>query len=240
MMVSVPVAGGTLFVVVSPARTIAFLLLAFFVGSIPFGLIVGRLFFRRDIRTSGSGNIGAANALRTFGRGAGIAVLLLDALKGALPVLAFRTFVASEVAGLHEAGPASDSQLAAIAVMLSFTIPLAGLAAVLGHCYSPWLRFRGGKGVATFLGATIALSPPAGLAFAVVWAAVALPTGFASAASLAATVAAGAVLVVAARGAWPTFVYGLGCALVIFWRHRENLGRLRAGTETKTSLLKRG
>ncbi len=123
----------------------ALVVASFFVGAIPFGLVVSRLFFRRDLRAEGSGNIGAANALRTLGKGGAIAVLVLDALKGALPVIAGR-------------------------VLGGETLALtAAFAAILGHCFSPFLNFRGGKGVATNLGAVLALAWPAGGIFAVIW-----------------------------------------------------------------------
>lgn len=215
-----------------------YLLFAFAVGSIPFGLLVGRVFFKTDIRASGSGNIGAANALRTLGRKAGIAVLLLDALKGAVAVavawnllLHVPLYIATYGARV-EIDPASGPIFA--------LVPLAGLAAVIGHCYTPWLGFRGGKGVATFLGAAIALSPASGLAFVAVWLAVVLPTGFASLGSMLGTVAAGAILVLAdGRYGDSAFVFALCSVSIVVWKHRENLGRLRAGTENRLSLLKR-
>ena len=209
------------------------LAVAFLIGSIPFGLIVARLFFKTDIRASGSGNIGAANALRTLGRKAGIAVLLLDAAKGvvavalawiAVPLLPFT----STPVPIEFAKP--DLPL----------MPLLGLASILGHCYTPWLRFRGGKGVATFLGAAFALSWPSGLAFVAVWLAIVLPTGYASLGSMLGTVVAGAVLI-ATNGRYgaDAFVFAAGSALVVAWKHRENLARLRAGNENRLALLKR-
>jgi acyl-phosphate glycerol 3-phosphate acyltransferase len=121
---------------------------SFLVGSIPFGLIVGRAFYGSDIRGAFAAPMLPLPALRTYGRGAGIAVLVLDALKGALPT----------AIELHLAGDGAAAT--------------AALFTVLGHCYSPWLRYRGGKGVATWLGALCALSGLAGLTFAVVWLAV--------------------------------------------------------------------
>ncbi len=211
-----------------------YLALAFALGSIPFGLFVGRVFFKADIRASGSGNIGAANALRTFGRKAGFAVLVLDALKGVAAVAAARHLVLhvpllfTDVTGDAASGP------------VWALVPLAGLAAIAGHCYSPWLAFRGGKGVATFLGATLALSPVSALTFAGVWLGIVLPTGFASLGSMLGAVAAGAVLVrTGERFGGSGYVFALGSVLLIVWKHRENLGRLRAGTENRLSLLKR-
>ncbi|MBV8601500.1 MAG: glycerol-3-phosphate acyltransferase, partial [Candidatus Eremiobacteraeota bacterium] len=141
----------------------AAILFAFLCGSLPAGAWVARIFYRTDLRGAGSGNVGAANALRTLGRGAGAAVLFLDALKGFVPVLVARA-------------------LGGDALALA-----AGFAAIAGHCYSPWLRFRGGKGVATELGVLFALSWPCALGFMLVWALALALTGFASVGSLVAT-----------------------------------------------------
>jgi acyl phosphate:glycerol-3-phosphate acyltransferase len=185
---------------------------AFFIGAIPFGLVVSRLFFRRDLRAEGSGNIGAANALRSLGKGGAVAVLLLDALKGALPVVA---------------GGALDG--AALAATAAF-------AAILGHCFSPFLGFHGGKGVATNFGAVIALAWPAGVIFAAVWLAVVLLTGFSSAGSLLATLAMVPALWLLAG---PTAgIYGLASAALIVYMHRANIARLRAGTESTLPLFR--
>lgn len=185
---------------------------AFAVGSIPFGVLVSRAFFGTDLRHQGSGNIGAANALRTLGKRGAAAVLVLDALKGFLP-----TFAAGLLAG---------SPLAAV----------AGLAAIAGHCWSPFLGFRGGKGVATLFGTLFALWWPAGFAFAIVWIAAVVAAGYASVGSMLGALAMAPVL-------WfgigtPGLVYGLVAALFIIVRHRENLERLAQGTENRLSLLK--
>ncbi len=199
-------------------RTIAGLivvLVAFVVGSIPFGVVVGQTIFRTDIRQSGSGNIGAANALRTFGTTGALAVLLLDSLKGFAPTWS-AVWLAAPVPGLPEA---------------------AGFAALIGHCYSPWLGWRGGKGVATHLGVLFALSWESGLAFMAAFIVAAVPTGYSSIGSLTATV-------VAALALWyfvgpAGLCYGVVAGTLIFWRHRENIARLRAGTENPTTLLRR-
>jgi len=186
----------------------------FLVGSIPFGVLVSRIFFHRDIRAEGSGNIGAANALRTLGKKAGAAVLVLDALKGALPVLAVT------------AGGGAE----AIAV-------LAGLAAVIGHCYSPFLRGRGGKGVATSYGVIWALAWPAAVAFTIVWIATIVAVGFSSVASMLASAAMPFALWFMLGRAG--LVYGLASAILVIYKHRENIARLRAGTETTLSFGKK-
>lgn len=192
---------------------VALVVAAFFVGAIPFGVLVSRAFYRRDIRAEGSGNIGAANALRTLGRRGAVAVLLFDALKGVLPVLAGRAFFGDGIAAL------------------------AALAAVAGHCFSPFLGFRGGKGVATSFGAVVALAWPAGIAFAAVWVGTVLLCGYASAASMAASVAMIPVLWYAAGPVGA--LYGLGSALLIVFMHRGNLARLRAGTENVLPLFRK-
>lgn len=195
-------------------EALGFVLLGFLVGSIPFGVLVSRVFYKRDIRDAGSGNIGAANALRTLGKGGAVAVLLLDMLKGFVPTsLAFDYF-----------GPAGGWIAAAVA-----------LAAVLGHCFSPFLGFRGGKGVATSLGAICALAYPAAIAFAIVWVAVFIGCSFASLASMIASLAMPFALwfMIGEAGA----AYGAASAVVIIVMHRQNLARLRSGTESRLSLF---
>jgi acyl phosphate:glycerol-3-phosphate acyltransferase len=191
----------------------ALVVASFFLGAIPFGIAISWLFFRRDLRDEGSGNIGAANALRTLGRGGAIAVLILDALKGALPVIAGRAL--------------DGSTLAAV----------AAFAAIAGHCFSPFLNFRGGKGVATNFGAVIALAWPAGGIFAVIWLAVVLPTGFSSAGSMLASIAMAPALwyLIGAPGG----TYGLASAALIIYMHRANIARLQAGTESVLPLFRR-
>jgi acyl phosphate:glycerol-3-phosphate acyltransferase len=178
---------------------------AFLIGSIPFGYLVGRFFYRTDIRKQGSGNIGAMNALRSLGKSGAVTVLLLDALKGFAPVL---------VAVAH------SPLLGAIA---------AG-GAVLGHCFTPWLGFRGGKGVATSFGALFALCWPAGLVAAGGWIAGAGLTRYSSVGSLLGSVLAPFALWFF-TGSPAETLYAIFAALLILYTHRENIGRLRAGTE---------
>lgn len=196
----------------NPGLDLAVVVVAFFVGAIPFGVLVSRTFYGTDIRGAGSGNIGAANALRTLGKRGAAAVLALDALKGYAPTLA------------------------ALALGGRETAALAAFAAVLGHCYSPFLSGKGGKGVATFLGTLFALWLPAAAAFALVWVAAVVAVGYASVGSMLATLAMAPVL-------WfglgrTGLLYGAVSALLIVWKHRENLARLRGGTENRLSLLK--
>jgi glycerol-3-phosphate acyltransferase PlsY len=188
----------------------------FLIGSIPFGYVIGRLFYRTDIRTRGSGNIGAMNALRTLGKGGAVAVLVLDALKGFVPVF--------------------------IAVRLDYGHPILGAVvaagAILGHCYSPWLKWKGGKGVATSFGAIFGLSWQAGLVAVGGWVLGAALTHYSSVGSM-----TGSALAPIAIWFFTTSVagtaYGVFAALLVLWKHRENIERLRAGTEGPIRLSKR-
>jgi len=191
------------------------LLGGYLVGSVPFGVLLARVFGLGDLRKVGSGNIGATNVLRTGNKGAAALTLLLDALKGAVPVWIGWRY-----------GPEAAA--------------VAGLGAVLGHCFPVWLGFRGGKGVATFLGALLALDWTAFLVFAVVWLGVAFASRYSSLAALVASVAALTVMVVG--GAWPpvALVALAGLVALVIQRHHQNIARLRAGTESRISFgLKR-
>ena len=188
---------------------------AFLLGSIPFGLVISTLFYKTDIRKSGSGNIGAMNALRTLGKGGAIAVLVLDAAKGLVPA-AIAMYV------LH------DPHLAAV---------VAGCA-VLGHCFSPWLGFKGGKGVATSFGAIFGLCWPAGIACVLGWLAGALSTTYSSVGSMLGNLVAPLALWYFTRDAWITG-FGVFAALFIFYTHRENIDRIRHGRESGISFLRR-
>jgi glycerol-3-phosphate acyltransferase PlsY len=193
-----------------------FAVAAFLLGSIPFGLVISKLFYKTDIRKSGSGNIGAMNALRTLGKGGAIAVLLLDAAKGVL-------LAAIAMYALHQ------PHLAAIC---------AGCA-VIGHCFSPWLQFKGGKGVATAFGAIFALSWPAGIVAVIGWLLGALSTTYSSVGSMLGNFLAPFALWYFTRDPWITG-FGAFIAVFIVYTHRENLARIRAGRENGISFLRRG
>lgn len=182
-------------------------LLAYLLGSVPFGVVIARALGLGDLRQIGSGNIGATNVLRTGHRGAAAATLALDAAKGAAAVLLAR-HLAGETAAM-----------------------VAGLAAFLGHLYPLWLGFRGGKGVATFLGVLLALAWPVGLAACATWAAVAAAFRWSSLAALAAAASAPAWFLILGprQGVW----LALALAALIFLRHHANIARLRAGTEPR-------
>ena len=188
---------------------------AFLAGSIPFGFLLGRLIYHTDIRKSGSGNIGTMNALRTLGAPGAIAVLLLDVGKGVLP-----TLIATHLNGA------------------AWLAPSCAALCVLGHCYSPWLGWKGGKGVATSIGAIFALSWQAGLICVGAWLLGTLPTTYSSVGSMLANIAAPFALYFM-TGSLANTAYGIFVALFIPYAHRENIDRLRNGTESGISFLRR-
>jgi acyl phosphate:glycerol-3-phosphate acyltransferase len=179
-------------------------------GSVPFGLILTQLFGLGDIRQIGSGNIGATNVLRTGRKGVAALTLLLDAAKGTLAVLVARRLGGDVAAAV------------------------AGAAAFAGHVAPVWLKFRGGKGVATFLGVLFGLSWPAGLAFAAVWLAMAAAFRISSLSALTAAILASAVAAVLAPA--PTAIAAAVMAAAIFFTHRANIERLIHGTEPRIRL----
>ncbi|MGG7567250.1 glycerol-3-phosphate 1-O-acyltransferase PlsY [Rhodovulum sp. DZ06] len=182
-------------------------LLGYLLGSIPFGVLVTRLAGLGDLRSIGSGNIGATNVLRTGSKKAAAAVLLLDGLKGVAAVL-----IAGALAGRDAAA-------------------LAALFAVLGHCFPVWLRFRGGKGVATALGVLLALAPLAGVGACLLWLAMAFAFRISSLSALVAIALTPALVYAVGR---PEAVIPIAiAAAVVFARHHANIARLLAGTEPK-------
>jgi acyl phosphate:glycerol-3-phosphate acyltransferase len=191
------------------AEPLLTLLLGYGLGSIPFGLVLTRLAGLGDVRTIGSGNIGATNVLRTGRKGLAAATLILDAAKGAAPV-----FIT-----------------AAIWPEMPQLVPLAGLAAFLGHLYPVWLAFRGGKGVATLIGVVAALLWPAAIALALVWILAMLLTRYSSVGGMAGAIAA--PIVAAVLGRIDLAILFTGLALLVLWKHRANIGRLLEGTEPK-------
>lgn len=184
---------------------------AYLLGSIPFGLLLTRLAGKGDIRDIGSGNIGATNVLRTGSKGLAAATLLLDALKGTVAVL-----IAQRLAPDH--------------------VSIAAAGALIGHLYPVWLRFRGGKGVATLLGILIPLLPMAALVYAVVWIGLLLVVRISSIAGMIAAASAPVTAIVI--GQQLLFPLLLGFALLVIWKHRENIRRLIAGTEPRVGRAK--
>jgi len=181
--------------------------LAYLLGSIPFGLVITRALGLGDLRAIGSGNIGATNVLRTGNKRAAAATLILDAAKGAVAVLIARAAVGEDAA------------------------QLAGLTAFLGHLFPVWLGFRGGKGVATFLGTLIALAPPVGIACCATWAVTAALTRISSLSALVSAASASLWLVAFGEGRMLFLVVAL--TLLIYAKHRANIARIKAGTEPK-------
>jgi glycerol-3-phosphate acyltransferase PlsY len=184
---------------------IAAALIGYLFGSIPFGVLLTRLFGAGDLRQIGSGNIGATNVLRTGRKGLAAATLLGDMLKGTAAVLVVATFVGYD-----------------------FAI-LAGLAAFFGHLFPVWLRFKGGKGVATYLGVTLALVWPAAFGFAVIWLLTAFVTRYSSLSALVASLLS--PLIAYFLDGQPIAVTLYFMTVVLWWMHRANIARLLNGTE---------
>ncbi|MEO7504832.1 MAG: glycerol-3-phosphate 1-O-acyltransferase PlsY [Sphingomicrobium sp.] len=186
--------------------TILALLVGYLLGSIPFGLIVTRVAGRGDIRAIGSGNIGATNVLRTGSKGLAVLTMLLDAAKGALAVwLAQRLWPAGEL--------------------------YAAAGALIGHLYPVWLRFKGGKGAATLFGILVPLLPLAALIYALAWIVMLLVVRISSVAGMSA--AASAPVSAAVAGERDLFPMLLAFALLVVWKHRENIRRLQDRTEPR-------
>lgn len=185
---------------------VSVLLIGYLLGSIPFGLILTRIGGAGDLRAIGSGNIGATNVLRTGRKGLAAATLFLDGAKGAAAVLI---------------GEAIQPGLGA----------MAGLAAFFGHCYPVWLRFNGGKGVATMLGIALALSWQVGLIYAGVWLAALALFRYSSVGGMLAAVSAPISAI--ALGKFQAAVLFVALALMVLWKHGANIGRLRRGIEPK-------
>ncbi|QNN66818.1 glycerol-3-phosphate 1-O-acyltransferase PlsY [Sphingomonas lutea] len=176
-------------------------------GSIPFGLVLARLGGKGDVRKIGSGNIGATNVLRTGSRWLAALTLVLDCLKATAAILLVENLF--------------DRQIA----------PFAAFGALIGHLYPVWLRFRGGKGVATFLGVLIPLIPAAAIIYAAAWVMLLLTIRISSVAGMAAAVSA--PITAAIIGNDKLLPMLLGFAVLILWKHRENILRLKAGTEPR-------
>ena len=181
--------------------------LAYLIGSIPFGMVVSRVMGLGDPRQIGSGNIGATNVLRTGSKAAAALTVLLDGGKGAVVVLLARALAFEDAA------------------------QLAALAAMLGHCFPVWLRFKGGKGVATFLGIMLALAWPVGIACCAAWLIGAVISRISSMGALTASASSTFFLVLFGYG--NALILGILLTLLIYWRHRENIARIKAGTEPK-------
>ena len=191
------------------------LTLGYFCGSIPFGVLLTRLTGAGDVRSIGSGNIGATNVLRSGRKGLAAATLLGDALKGTFAVLFLKYLL-------------DDPDL-----------PLAaGLGAFLGHLYPCWLGFKGGKGVATYIGILLGLAWPAAIVFCLIWLVVAAVCRYSSLAGLVASAATPPALLIGSQR--PAALLFVLLTAALWWRHRENIARLRQGTEGKIGQKSQG
>ncbi len=198
------------------------LIFAYLAGSLPTGFLVARA-MRVDITQVGSGNIGATNVFRVLGKGPGALVLIVDLLKGALAVL----FAPKLAAAM------TPTDLLALPA-------LAALGAVLGHNYTCWLGFKGGKGVATSAGAMAALIPPAFGVTVITWLLVFFLTRYVSMASIAAALIlpVATIFTVSGPTRWPLVAFTSALAALAVWRHRANIERLKAGTEHRINKSK--
>lgn len=194
-------------IVTSPLLLILAGVLGYLLGSVPFGIVITRALGLGDLRAIGSGNIGATNVLRTGHKGAALATLILDAAKGAIAVLIARFALGEDAA------------------------QVAGGMAFLGHLFPVWLGFKGGKGVATFLGTLLALAWPVGLAACATWAVAAFLTRISSASALVAAATSGLWCFVFDRG--DALFLSFALMLLVYIRHWPNLQRIKAGTEPK-------
>ena len=181
--------------------------IGYLLGSIPFGIVVARMLNLGNLRDIGSGNIGATNVLRTGNKKAAALTLIFDAAKGAVVLLLARNFAGEDAA------------------------QLAAVMAILGHCFPIWLKFKGGKGVATFLGIMLAYSFPVGAACCVTWLIGAFGWRISSMGALVSASASTFLLVLMGGGS--ALFMGIFLTLMVFFRHRENITRIRLGTEPK-------
>lgn len=189
----------------------AALLIGYLLGSIPFGVLLTRAAGAGDLRTIGSGNIGATNVLRTGRKGLAAATLLLDLAKGLVAVLLVAHIWPGEQ-------------------------PLAAAGALIGHCYPLWLRFRGGKGVATLMGIALGLGWQIGLVFAILWLGLLAITRISSLAGMAAAI--GTPVTAAVIGDFDLVPLLMALAAIVLWKHRANIARLVDGTEPRVGRAK--
>ncbi len=227
------------------ALFLALLALSFLLGSIPWGLIVSKAFFKTDIRDQGSGNIGATNAVRSMGAAGGAAVFLLDAGKGALAGALACFVFAPLLAGEHALGMVElfklitgDAAAAEAAVragqvsMLCASVAFFGCTA--GHSFSPWLGFHGGKGISVAFGCEFfALTPVGALIELALFAVLTLATRIVSVGSIAAAVLCPFLALWICWGCWPAIALITAAALLVIWAHRGNIKRLCAGEEPR-------
>jgi len=203
-------------------RVALILLGSYLVGAIPFALIVGKLFYKVDLRLEGSGNLGATNVYRVLGWKAGLAVAILDIAKGSAAVGLAALLTPAEFVSTQQ----------------DWLLIVAAIAAVAGHSYSPYIRFRGGKGVATAAGALLFITPMAWPFLLVTLVGVTLTTGYVSLGSISAAVLYPILCLMFYRDRPAVIVAGFILATTVLWRHRSNMVRLYRGEETKIRFSK--
>ncbi len=204
---------------------VALVVIAFLLGSIPWGVIISRVFYHTDIRQHGSGNIGTTNAMRAMGKVGGVAVVLLDFGKGlgsGLIAMAVYTYVLAPHLG------------ADAALVYHDCIAFAFVGCILGHIFSPWLHFKGGKGIAVAVGCLFVTFGPVGALIEIaVFAVIVIKTRYVSAGSLAAAVLCPFLALYYFWGYPIAWACCLVAAVIVIWAHRSNIGRLRNGTERR-------
>lgn len=200
-------------------------IVAFLLGSVPWGLVISKVFYGKDLREEGSGNIGTTNAIRSMGKVGGYAVFVLDFGKGLLS-----GFIGSWIA--QAAG--MDAAQAGIAVAVAFW------GCTWGHIFTPWLKFKGGKGIAVAIGCLfVTFGPVPSLLEIALFAALVVATRYVSVGSMAAAIACPFFALWVFWGNWPAVLFCAIGGLTVFWAHRANLARLRAGTESRVGDKKR-
>ena len=209
-------------------RAVTIVVSAYLLGSIPFGYLIVRVTAKADVRETGSGGTGATNVSRRAGKLAGVLTLLLDALKGAAAVAIARSLVALPFAGVHGGSP-----------LPNWWIAVAGVVAIVGHCFPIWLGFRGGKGVATGIGVFLMLAPLPVVGAAVIFVLIVAVTRYVSlgsivAAALLPLMILGAHVFVKPVSEFQSVMFAaVAAGLLIIFMHRANIGRLLQGTESK-------
>jgi len=219
------------------AGFVALIVVCYFLGAIPFSLIIGKLFYHKDLRTMGSGNLGTTNALRCFGPVAGALVLVLDGLKGAAAIYLARWLIPQVATPAHYA---TLSPLVRVAfstrgyfvLTAHWALVVAAVSAIIGHAFSPYIGFKGGKAMAATGGIVIAMLPKLLPILVPVFLILVAVTRYVSVASL-------TIAVLLPLTMWlfypslPFIIFSVAAALFVIWLHRSNIARLRAGTENK-------
>lgn len=205
---------------------VASFVVAFMLGSVPWGLVISKVFYGKDLREEGSGNIGTTNAIRSMGKVGGYAVFVLDFGKGLLS-----GFIALQIARF--AG--FDAAQTGIATSLAF------FGCTWGHIFTPWLKFKGGKGIAVAIGCLfVTFGPIPSILELLIFAVLVVATRYVSVGSMAAALACPFFALWVYWGNWPAVLFCSIAGLTVFWAHRGNLARLRAGTENRIGSKKKG